>query len=392
MKILLVSANFRPNVGGIERFTELLASGLVRRGHRVSVVCCQAGDAPRREDAGFAVERIPASYALHRRINVPFPVPSPVALYRAIAGHMRGTDIVHVQEVLSATSAAALLLARRRALPTVITQHVGFVPQRTAALDAVERTALATVGRCAHLADTLATYNPSVAEWATRRWPGLDVRVLPVGVPESLRPNGDRDTIRRSFGLPVGRFLALFVGRDVPKKGLGIFLAAGHPSYHLVAVADRRAGPQDATMIPFMDQERLQSLLGCVDAFVLPSEAEGFPVALQEALVRRLPVVTTNQPGYERYISSTDVMFVDREAGAVRAALVELAGDKALQRHLAERSADVAKRHFGVDRFVDAYEALYAELCASRRAVGSSRRATRSSRGSSRKASSPSRA
>jgi D-inositol-3-phosphate glycosyltransferase len=366
MKIVLVSANFRPQVGGIERFTEILASGLVGRGHPVSVICCRFGGAPRREDAGFALERIPASNLLHRLLAVPFPLPSPIVLYRAIVRHLADADIVHVQEVLSAPSACALMLARRRGVPAVITQHVGFVPQRNSALDAVEKAALVSLGRCAYLADVVTTMNPAVADWSRRRWPGLDVRVLPVGVPQSPRVAGDRDTVRRSFGLPVDRFLPLFVGRDVPKKGLDIFLAAEDPAYHLVAVADRPAGHTSATMIPFMAPKRLQSLLGCVDAFVLPSEAEGFPVALQEALAWKLPVVTTNQPGYEHYLSSGDVMFVDREPAAVRAALVQLAGDEGLQRHLAERSAQVAKRHFGVERFVDAYEGLYEELRASR--------------------------
>jgi D-inositol-3-phosphate glycosyltransferase len=365
VKIVIVSANFRPHVGGIERFSEVLATGIARRGHDVTVVCCRYGAAPLEEGAGYRVVRIPSSFVLDRRANVPFPVPSPLALRRSLSSALASADVVHVQDVLYATSAPALLAARRRGIAAVVTQHVAFVPQRSRFLDAVEHAALATVGRCGRLANVIATVNPAVADWARQRWPGTDVRVLPVGVPDMASENFDRGSARRSFGLPPDRFLALFVGRDVPKKGLGIFLEAGDPAYDLIAVTDRAGTAEGAKMLPFMPPDRLHALLRCVDAFVLPSEGEGFPVSLQEAFAAGLPVVTTFQPGYDRYVTPDDVLFVDRNAAAVRAAMVRLAGDTALARKLAARSADVADRHFGVGQFVDAYESLYREVLAS---------------------------
>ena len=99
-----------------------------------------------------------------------------------------------------------------------------------------------------------------------------------------------------------------------------------------------------------MSPERLQSLMGCVDAFVLPSEAEGFPLSLQEALANGLPVVTTRQPGYEHYLAPDDVLFVDRDAGSIRDALTRLAADEDLRTRLSARSRAAADRHFGVER------------------------------------------
>jgi len=161
--------------------------------------------------------------------------------------------------------------------------------------------------------------------------------------------------------LPTDRFVALFVGRDVAKKGLDVFLAAGHPSYDLVAVTDRVATPGGATLLTFMSPDRLQGLLSCADAFVLPSEGEGLPLSLQEALAAGVPVVTTRQPGYDDFLSEDDVVYVDRDPCAVRAALRHLATDGELQHRLSERGRQVAERHFGFERFVGAYEALYEE-------------------------------
>jgi D-inositol-3-phosphate glycosyltransferase len=362
MRVVLVSANFRPHVGGIERFAEILAAGLAGRGHQVTVLCCRSGSAPRREVAdGFAVVRIPSTYVAERLLGVPYPVPSPLPLVATLRGLLAEADVVHVQDGLYATSVAALALARRHEVPSVLTQHVGFVPQRSRLLDTLERAAIATVGRSARLATVVATLNRAVARWAQEQWRLGDVRVLPVGVPAHAAALHDRDELRRSFGLPRERFLALFVGRDVPKKGLDVFLGSRDAAYELVAVTDRAPAGDEAIVLPFMSPERLEELLACVDAFVLPSEAEGFPVSLQEALGTGLPVVTTSQPGYDQYLSPADVLFVERDPHSVRAALLRLVDDVELRRRLSERARAVAELHFGVDRFVAAYEELYAE-------------------------------
>jgi D-inositol-3-phosphate glycosyltransferase len=361
LRVLLVSANFRPRIGGVERFTEILAGGLAKRGHEVTVVCCRYEDAPLTERLGdVTVERVPATYVLDHRLNVPYPVPDPLRLVRTLRRHLGEAELVHVQDVLYATSLPALALARTSRTPSVLTQHVGFVPQGSVALDAVERAALATVGQCVRLATTVATLNPAVAAWVEEQWNVRDVRVLPVGIPRPV-PGADRDEVRRSFGLPSDRFVALFVGRDVPKKGLDVFLAADDPAYELVAVTDRPAEPGGPTVIPFMSPDRLEQLMSCSDAFVLPSEGEGVPLSIQEALAAGLPVVTTYQPGYERFLSADDVLYVEREPRAVRAALQRLAGEPELRKRLSERALVVAERHFGVDQFVEAYEALYEE-------------------------------
>jgi glycosyltransferase involved in cell wall biosynthesis len=370
MRVLLVSSNFAPHVGGIERFVQILAAGLAARDHEVDVVCCRyAGALLRERIDGFTVHRIRSSYVLDRRANVPVPLPDPVGMLRVLRERVAAADVVHVQEAIYATSLPALALARRRCVASVMTQHVGFVPQGSRALDAAQHAAHATLGRCARLADVVATYNPAVVQWMRDRWGIRDPRLLPVGVRAAVSAES-RGELRRSFGIPLDRFVALFVGREVPKKGLSIFLGASDPAYELVAVTDRRDSAANATILPFMAPERLQQLLDCVDAFVLPSEAEGFPLSLQEALAKELPVVTTWQPGYEAYLGPDDVLVVPRDAGAVRTALLRLVADEALRASLARRSGAAAERSFGVERFVSAYEVAYADA----RALAAARR------------------
>ena len=304
---------------------------------------------------------------LHRRLGVPYPLPSPRRLVRELRTLLAWADVVNVQDAIYATSFPTLLRARRVGVPSVLTQHVGFVPQSRRSLDAVQRAAIATLGRSARLATCVVSVNPAVADWARLRWGLPRVSVIAPGV--AAAPSVDRVAVRREFGLPEERFIALFVGRDVPKKGLDIFLGAADPRYELVAVTDR--GPVSGVqIIPPMSPERLRRLLAAVDAFALPSQAEGFPLTLQEALVTGLPCVVSPGPGYEHFLAADDVLFVPRDAGAMRETLVRLAGDPRLRSELGRRARAVGEREFGLHRFVDAYEELYRRLSASRRPAG----------------------
>jgi glycosyltransferase involved in cell wall biosynthesis len=385
MRIVLVTANYRPSVGGIERFVELLAGGLAERGHDVTVATCRTRGAPASEqDGAVEIVRIPASDAPRERLGVPYPIPAPLACLRTLRALITRADVVHAQDALYLTSVAALALARRLLVPSVLTQHVAFVPQHHAALDLAQRAAISTLGRSARLADAVVAYNPSVAEWARQTWTLADVRVLPIGVGAPTGSEDDRPAVRRELGLADDAFVALFTGRDVPKKRLDVFLAASDPAYELIAVTDRRDGSSPGVrLLPFTSPKSFGRLLAAADAFVLPSEAEGFPLALQEALVAGLPCVVTPHAGYERFVRDDELMFVPAQPSAVREALLHLFANPTEAQALGERAASAGRREFGLNRFVDAYEKLYTEVAGagavsrrdrSRRSDGSPRR------------------
>ncbi|HWJ31698.1 MAG TPA: glycosyltransferase family 4 protein [Gaiellaceae bacterium] len=354
LRVLLVSANFRPSIGGIERYTEILAHALASRGHTVTVAACATDGARAGEerDGDVRVVRLRATDVLDTRLGVPVPLPEPVSAARTLRRLIRDADVANPQDALYPTTLLTLSLAKT----SVLTQHVGFVPQRSRALDSAERAAIAAVGPVARRATRVAAYNPAVAEWARQTWTLEHVEVVPPGVPPA--PEVDAGEVRRRYGLPLDRFVALFAGRDVHKKGLDLFLAAADRDYELVAVSDRPG------MLPFVEPEEFRRLLAAVDAFVLPSEGEGFPLTLQEALVTGLPCVIAAGPGYEQYLRDNEAVVVERKPDAIRAALKRLATEAAYRQELSARAAEAGRREFGVDRFSAAYERLYRDAIA----------------------------
>ena len=351
MRVVLVSAYFRPHVGGVERSVETLADGLAARGHSVTVLCTRTErGSPLLERGAYEVVRVPATNVVERRLGVPYPLPAPLALVPALRCELRGADVVHVHDVLYPTSIAALAVAPSLAPRVVLTLHVGFVPQRAPWLERAERAAIALAGPLARRAHAAASMNDAVARWASATW-GLDVAFAPAGLP-AISATADRD----AFGLPADAPVALFVGRDVPKKGLDHFAAARPEGWERVAVTDRvRPGLRT---FRFMPPERLATLLASVDALVLPSVAEGLPMIVQEAMTLGLPVVTTLQPGYERYLDSGDVVEIEPDAHSIEAALDRLRAPEE-RRRLADRGRAVAAARFSLDAMLDAYEELY---------------------------------
>jgi len=359
----MVSSYFRPHVGGVERFVELLASSLAGRGHTVTVLACRTSEDPPLELVdGYEIRRVRASNILEQRLGIPYPLPMPGEARRALDALLARADVAHVHEARYVLSAAVIRRGAARAVPVLLTQHTGFVPQRHAVFDAVERLVTRAVGSSARRVSLTAVYNPDVAAWAAKEWGLTAVDVLPVGVAPPAEP-----ARRSAFGLPEGRFVVLFVGRNVPTKGLDSLLGALGDEYVVAAVTDARLDARPGLVtLPFMPADRLAQLMASVDAFVLPSRGEGVPLALQEAMSVGLPVLTTMLPGYERYFGSDDIIPIEPDPASIRQGLLALAHDEERRRHLARRSSEVARRHFSLKRFVDAYEETYERLAAGR--------------------------
>ena len=112
LRVLLVSANFRPSIGGIERYVEILAHALTSRGHAVTVAACATDGAPAGEerDGDVRIVRLRSTDVLDSALDVPYPLPEPVAAVRSLRRLLAEADVVNPQDALYTTSVLALVL------------------------------------------------------------------------------------------------------------------------------------------------------------------------------------------------------------------------------------------------------------------------------------------
>lgn len=355
LKVLLVCHYYPPHLGGIENVVHAEARHLTAAGVEVTVLTSGDRSSITDED-GVRVVRVRAWNGLERKADVPFPIPGPKLLRRAVRW-ARWADVVHIHDAFYLPSWAALTAAKLTGTPMVATQHVTLVHHKSAAVGLVQKSIYATAGRLlVRTARTVFTLNSDVAAFVR----GLGARPermrhLPNGVDTELfRPVQDaaeQRAERERLGLPADSVLVLFAGRFMPNKGFDMLLAANDPAYRLVFAggpAEALAGAGDSAIyLGSLTAADMAVAYRACDVFALPSMAEGFPLTVQEAMSSGIAVVTTDLSGYAAYELDRDrVSLVDRDTETLRARLREIAADSELRGQMGKYA-----REYAVERF-----------------------------------------
>ena len=371
MRIGMLCHNYPPHPGGLEVMVRNLASGLARR-HEVTLVTTAFDGAEGRSvEDGMTVWRIPAFHATER-MGIPYPIPMGSGLHAALRS-LTSVDLLHAHGALYATSIHAARLAKRRTVPFVVTEHVGFVHYGNPMVNAVESVAWSTIGdRVMTASNAVTTYNSRVQQWLGKRYPSRDIRFIGNGVDTAtFRPRtpAERAELRRSFGLPDDRPLVLFAARDSEKKNLSDVLQFTRDGYQLVVCGAERGlegeGLTDLGLVPY---ERMNSLFGCVDAMVHASTGEGFPLAVQEALASGVPIALLWDPGYAAWLDRSAVAACD-SIDQLEATVRSLASDQMQRCQLSRAGREWTEREWSWNATVEAYEQVYADITHTKRSA-----------------------
>lgn len=117
----------------------------------------------------------------------------------------------------------------------------------------------------------------------------------------------------------------------------------------------------------WVSKDQVRRLLAEADIFVLPSHAEGLPVALAEALAHKVATVTTRVGAIpDLLVGEESTLFVDPgDADELAAALNRLILDGDLRDRIAKNGYDVFKRYLEVGRAASSIKQLYTAICPS---------------------------
>lgn len=340
-------------VGGAEVVTATLAVAAHEAGHEVVLASAGGFRADAAREAGVS------------QVSVRLSGRSPLDLAHsawALRSSIRRSriDLVHAHNVKASLISRA---AAGRRVPLLTTVHG--VPAREVPLAA--RILKWSGGQ-------VVAVSPYVAQQLTAH--GFPSRRLTVieNATEAVNEH-PRGEARARLGIPVDRQVVLCAARMVDQKrhdllleawarlnrDTVLLLAGDGPNRPRIESDILRLGLGDRVRV-LGPREDVDWLLAASDIFVLPTDWEGLPISLLEAMGAGVPAVVSRVGGVVETLGGAVSLVEPSSVEALRAGLVRLLDSDADRTAQAERARRLIAERFAVPVMVSRYDQLYAEL------------------------------
>ena len=160
----------------------------------------------------------------------------------------------------------------------------------------------------------------------------------------------------------------LCIARLASPKRLDLFLevAALLPQYAFIWVGNRYPVTLEHTPNVFFmgNVPNAGAYNAYADVFMLPSNYEGLPIVIIEALACGKPVVASAVGGISELLDGSNGFAVENEAKVMAEKIAYILSDRALYSRMAEAARQTYLRSFTVDKMVDGYMRIYERILA----------------------------
>lgn len=349
MKIVILVSYTYPFVGsGIGNVALVQAEELSKLGHKVTLV---SGNIPK-TDPEFVLNGVKHIKLQAFNYLDKFGIPVPFFFFnKNVIKAFKATDIIHCHEMLYPYSLQAAILAKYFKKPFILTQHAGYIKYKSRFINLVQLLVNKTIGNLVlSLSDRILVVNEEVKKWLGKN--GERAEHLMNGVDTQLFypvSNMVKVKLRRKHGFPEGKKILLHVGRLVEKKGFHRVFENRSDKYFTIIAGGGGIPPHmnnyhdKVKFTGAVDQAELAELYQLSDVFVLPSDCEGFPLSIQEAMATGLPIISSNHPGFEKYLDKKFVRLINPENGELKKAIKEVMNDAGLIREMSDYSLRITK-------------------------------------------------
>lgn len=382
MRIMIVTDQYPPMVGGVPRVTHDLATDLAGRGHQVWVVAPSQGARDvRRYDQKVRLYRFSSfEWPTYEGLRIPFLPFLPVRnLIKRSDPH-----VVHVHSPIVLGNIAQIMAGGLRK-PVIATNH--YLPinlSRSLSNDTVISKPFNLItysylvsfcNRCEYVTAPTQTalnllYEHGLKAPASAISNGIDLR--------RYTPGPKDEQLRERLNLPPDRPLILHVNRLFEEKRVDVLIDAVAKMQSNAHVMITSTGPaedalraqvqalqlEDRISFPgYIPDADLVPLYRLADIFAIPSEADLQSLATMEAMACGLPVVAANAFALPELVHHEENGFLFQPGNSEEMAtyLDSLVNDVALRRQMGAKSLEVVAAH---DRrlVLAQWEALYRRL------------------------------
>jgi len=382
MRIMIVTDQYIPMVGGVPTVTRGLAHGFAGRGHQVTVVApgVTARGTECSEDKVTARYFSSFRWPFYEGMRIPF---LPFLPFRRLLQEI-DPDIVHIHSPVVLGNIAQIE-ARRSRKPVVITNHylpVNLNPSlETDTIISKPFTAIFysylvhLCNRCSFVTAPTKTALNLLYEHGLRS----PAQVISNGIDlKKFSPGQDAELARWRFRLPQDRPIILSVNRLSREKRIDVLIDAAAKLKQNAHVVIASSGPDEAglraqvarlnleekvTFLGFIDDAELVSLYRLADVFAIPSQAELQSLTTMEAMACGLPVVAADAYALGELVhhQSNGFLFQRGNSDEMAAYLDVLTGNEELRKQMGVKSLEIIARH-NHELVLDQWESLYGHL------------------------------
>jgi len=350
----IVLSNSSVKWGGVHVFTELLARGLLARGHDVTVFGAPGSILEERMKPVAPFEPILRGMDLH-----------PATLWRvtrALARHGSEVVLALMKKDVRLTVPAAWAMG----IPTVV-RHANDRPLTGWIYDRVFFGALPAL----HVANSRATRATLLGAELLRP---ESVKVVYNGID----PSPIDSAVPADLDLPKDALAIGFAGRLERRKGLLDLVRAWPdvagkvPNAHLLIAGRGPDEPEarrilgDAPRVHWLGyRDDIPSVLRALDIAVVPSHWEGFGFIAAEAMIAGLPVIAADASSLPEIVRDgiDGTLVPSHDPAALAGALIRLSGDPGMRARMGAAGRARALEQFGIERMVDEYEQILEKAC-----------------------------
>jgi len=361
------------DVGGLERIVVDLVRQGRRLGQQVSVLCLERPGplAPQAEALGARLVCIGKRPGL--RLGSGGPI-------KRVLRDLR-PDVLHTHQIGALFYAGPA--AKAAGVPLAVhTEHINNIRKCNSGYFRRQRMSWLWWWAARYARKFFCVSEDIMAELAARRIvPRAKLRVILNGINiDPFREHFDRETFRKSIGVPTGALVVGTVGRlnEVKRQDLLLraFAAvkAEHPAAWLLVVGD---GPLRDSLRELSCQLNIEKsvhfagyqshperYLRMMDVFALTSRLEGLPLAILEAWAAGLPVVASAVGGVPDLVKHgrNGMLFAFADEKSLVGMLSELLRDASRRRELGDAGRQVVLSHYDLQRMALDYEQYYRDL------------------------------